>query len=382
MKLKPLTEIYDKYVVDKLSSKFEKQFRYNSRARLFLEFLGVTPKKIKTVIDKRLVGAAIEKYALDQTHRTTLQTIASNNGTQWIVDSTCSNDINASTLDQYENGSRLGLAVAVRLITGLGSVVGLQPMQGPVSLGYVLRYRDPVETEKAGDDPRRLFLDVISVTLEAKSRKLQAKFTIEAMQDFKSFEAHGIDLADQIAQALADEIYEDVVTDVLKTVKALAGSGSTIYEPKADETFNIRVLTQIQSACNKIASDTRRGTGNIIIVPPSFAVSLIESGHLVKADVKSDVSFNSALSYVGIIHGTIKLYTSTILEDEVIIGYKGGNGAVDTGFIYAPYAVSASCGIVIDEFTYQPIQTLFTRYGMHAVDNVSSYYKVLKIVKK
>jgi hypothetical protein len=76
----------------------------------------------------------------------------------------------------------------------------------------------------------------------------------------------------------------------------------------------------------------------------------------------------------GTLNGTIKVYSylwnqvdTTDIggtgNDSILVGYKGGNGEIDTGYFYCPYIPLMSSGVVINPVTFQPVVSLMTRYG-------------------
>ena len=83
---------------------------------------------------------------------------------------------------------------------------------------------------------------------------------------------------------------------------------------------------------------------------------------------------------VGTLNGTIKVYSciwndagrgiamdglgSPVgADDQILVGYKGGNGETDTGYFYCPYIPLMSSGVVVNPVTFQPVVSLMTRYG-------------------
>src|SRR6056300_1822706 len=138
-------------------------------------------------------------------------------------------------------------------------LVGVQPMTGPVGQIHTLRvrYSDTVNagangatageealspfkiaTSYSGDetDPgkanstsalegaagNQLSIQILKQTVEAKTRKLSARWTFEAAQDAQSM--HGIDVEAEIMAALAQEITAEIDQEVLASLGTLAGA--------------------------------------------------------------------------------------------------------------------------------------------------------------
>jgi len=134
-------------------------------------------------------------------------------------------------------------------------IVGVQPMTGPVGQIHTLRVRyadaftgtaggsttageealspfkiaegysgnangkaDATAT-KEGTAGNRLSIQILKQTVEAKSRKLSARWTFESAQDAQS--QHGIDVEAEIMAALAQEITAEIDQEVLRSLATL-----------------------------------------------------------------------------------------------------------------------------------------------------------------
>jgi hypothetical protein len=238
-------------------------------------------------------------------------------------------------------------------------------------------------------------MDVVSQSVEAGSRKLQAGWTIEAMQDLNA--QHGLDLESEMTQALSAEIVQEIdqeiITDLLAlagTVDTFDGSGTGVYSFNAgggnyapayvgDRLANLGVV--INRVANEIARKTRRGAGNFIVVSP-LIVSVLQSAAKSVFAPAVDGSFKGPNNtmMVGTLNGTIKVYSylwnqagagidmggtasPNSADDTILVGYKGGNGETDTGYFYCPYIPLMSSGVVVNPTTFQPVVSLMTRYG-------------------
>ena len=61
-------------------------------------------------------------------------------------------------------------------------------------------------------------------TVEAKTRRLSARWTFEAAQDAESM--HGVDVEAEIMQALAQEIVVEIDQEIIGSLRTLAGTGT------------------------------------------------------------------------------------------------------------------------------------------------------------
>lgn len=254
-----------------------------------------------------------------------------------------------------------------------------------------------------GSGGRKMSLEVVSQAVEAKSRKLQAGWTIEAMQDLNA--QHGLDLESEMTQGLSAEIVQEIDSEIIGDLIALAGttavfdgSGAGVYGGGAggnyapayigDRLANLGVL--VNFVANEIGRRTRRGSANFMVASPMIVSVLQSAAKSVFAPAVSG-SFKGPNNtmLVGTLNGTIKVYSylwnnvgvagdsspaSGITSDPVaaanntgtdtiLMGYKGGNGETDAGYFYAPYIPLMSSGVIVNPTTFQPVVSLMTRYG-------------------
>jgi len=271
-------------------------------------------------------------------------------------------------------------------------LVAVQPIDGPVGKIFSLEYKQldeetgkyvEIEPASLSDDigtERKLTLEVVSNIVEAGSRKLQAGWCIESMQDLNAY--HGLDIESEMIQALSAEITQEINNEIIADLKAIAGE-STIVSLTGDEDNQLMQLSiKINQLANDIARETRRGAGNYMVVSLELATTLSESKSkkIVFAKAHHESGYMADIMQVGTLNGCIKVYTSFAMKtDEVLIGYKGGSGETDAGYVYCPYVPLMSTGVVVDPKTFQPVVSFMTRYGKFTKNNVKGYYKTIKI---
>jgi hypothetical protein len=255
-----------------------------------------------------------------------------------------------------------------------------------------------------GSGGRVVKLEVVSQAVEAGTRKLQAGWTIEAMQDLKS--QHGLDLESELSQVVSAEIVQEIDSEILSDLLALAGTVAAYdyatiglgpqYQPAylGDRFANLGII--INAVANEIARKTRRGPGNFIVVSPMI-VSLLQSAakSVFAPAVAGSFKGPNNTMLVGTLNGTIKVYSylwnqvsglSAAADDTILVGYKGGNGETDTGYFYCPYIPLMSSGVVINPVTFQPVVSMMTRYGKTAftqsetsLGNSADYYGKINV---
>ena len=222
------------------------------------------------------------------------------------------------------------------------------------------------------------------VTVTANTRGLQAAYTLELAQDLKA--VHGLDAETELANILSTEILAEINREVVRTVYVTSAVGAQFSTSPG--VFNLAtsggdtdgrwqvekykgLIFQIEREANKIAKDTRRGKGNMIICSTDVASALAMSGLL---DYQSALTNNTNLTvddtgntFAGMLFGRVKVYVdpySVSGADYVVTGYKG-NVAYDAGLFYCPY-VPLQMVRAIDPSTYQPKIGFKTRYGLVA----------------
>jgi len=220
------------------------------------------------------------------------------------------------------------------------------------------------------------------VSVTAKTRGLQASYTMELAQDLKAI--HGLDAETELTNILSTEILAEINREVVRTVYATAnvgilGASSAAFNLSSATDTSGRwqvekyksLLFAIERASNKIAKDTRRGKGNMLIVSTDVASALAMTGLL---DYNSALSGQTNLTvddtgntFAGTLFGRIKVYVdpySVSASDYVVVGYKGSS-PYDAGLFYCPY-VPLQMVRAIDPDNYQPKVGFKTRYGMVA----------------
>lgn len=241
-----------------------------------------------------------------------------------------------------------------------------------------------------GSGGRKMTLEVVAQAVEAQSRKLQAGWTIEAMQDMKS--QHGMDIENEMIKGVSAEIVQEIDAEIINDLVALAGTvrgfdfsatGGTTYAPAfaGDRFANLGI--RINEVANEIARKTRRGAGNFMVVSPMIVSVLQSAAKSVFAPaVEGSFKGPNNTMLVGTLNGSIKVYSYLWNQavskaagggtDTILIGYKGGNGETDAGYYYCPYIPLQSSGVITNPVTFQPVVSLMTRYGKAVMVNSAS----------
>ena len=300
-------------------------------------------------------------------------------------------------------------------------LVGVQPMTGPVGQIHTLRvrYADAMTDNSAaatstaaGDEAlspfkiataysnntgtatgyggantatlegqagNKINVQILKQPVEAKTRKLSARWTFEAAQDAQAM--HGIDVEAEIMAALAQEITAEIDQEVIGSLRTLAGSASETFDQAAvsgtatfvgDEHAALAVL--INRVANQIATRTRRGAGNYAVVSPT-ALTVLQSASTSAFARTTEGTFEAPTNtkFVGTLNGAMRVYVDAYASDgtDVLVGYKGASEA-DAPAFYCPYIPLMSSGVVLDPATFEPVVGFLTRYGYVELTNTAS----------
>ena len=292
-------------------------------------------------------------------------------------------------------------------------IVGVQPMTGPVGQIHTLRIRyadsssgtttttpgeealspfkiaeaysgDNSSTKAAataaleGTAGKRLSIQILKQAVEAKSRKLSARWTFEAAQDAQA--QQGIDVEAEIMAALAQEITAEIDQEIIGSLKTLAGTAQLTYDQAAvsgTATFvgdeHAALAVQINRVANTIAQRTRRGAGNWAVVSPT-ALTILQSATTSAFARSTEGTFEAPTNtkFVGTLNGAMRIYANAYATDDgVLVGYKGASEA-DAAAFYCPYIPLMSSGVVLDPATFEPVVGFLTRYGYVELNNTAS----------
>ena len=294
-------------------------------------------------------------------------------------------------------------------------IVGVQPMTGPVAQIHTLRvrYADSGDGVTAGEEAlspfkiaaaysgnnvnatpkaqttavlegqpgKRMSIQILKAPVEAKSRKLSARWTFEAAQDAQA--QQGIDIEAEIMAALAQEITAEIDQEVLASLRSL-GSVEQTYDQAAvsgTATFvgdeHAALAVQINRVANLIAQRTRRGAANWAVVS-NQALTILQSATTSAFARTTEGTFEAPTNtkFVGTLNNSMRIYVDAYLSDtddnnQVLVGYKGASEA-DAAAFYCPYIPLMSSGVVLDPATFEPVVGFLTRYGYVELTNTAS----------
>jgi hypothetical protein len=361
---------------------------------------------------------------LKGTRRSTMGVILENTKKQLLAESSAG----TTTAGNIATLNRVILPVIRRVMPTViaNELVGVQPMTGPVGQIHTLRVRyannltdnsaaatsvvageealSPFKIAQAysrttlaeansaggytardtavleGNGGKQISVQILRQAVEAKSRKLQARWTFEAAQDAQS--QHGIDVEAEIMAALAQEITAEIDQEILLSLRSLAATEFTFNQATVsgtatfvgDEHAALAVL--INRVANLIAQRTRRGAGNWAVVS-SESLTILQSATTSAFARTTEGTFEAPTNtkFAGTLNGSMRVFVDSYAPTgtSVLVGYKGSS-ETDAAAFYCPYIPLMSSGVVLDPSTFEPVVSFMTRYGYIELTNTASSF--------
>jgi len=231
--------------------------------------------------------------------------------------------------------------------------------------------------------------------VEAGTRRLAAKWSVELEQDLRNM--NGIDIDAELTNAMSYEIQAEIDREMIarmiqtclnagkgkgySTWSAISADGRWSAERARD--FYNRVVVE----ANRIAVRNRRGPANFIIATPRVCALLETLPNFTILPTQGNVNTSPVgIAKVGSVGGRFQIYRDTRTEaqaadsyanagyanprsttvDYALLGYKGSE-IYDSGIVYCPYIpVMVQRTVAPNDFS--PRVGLLTRYGV--VDHI------------
>jgi hypothetical protein len=238
--------------------------------------------------------------------------------------------------------------------------------------------------------------------VEAGTRRLAARWSVELEQDLKNM--NGIDIDTELTNAMSYELQAEIDREMIirmiqTSLNAGYGTGYSIWSPASadgrwlverNRDFYQRLIIQ----ANFIAVRNRRGAANFIVGTPNVCAILEMLPEFQWVPVQGNVNTQPVgIAKVGSLGGRFNVYRDTRTEaqyqanaggnfqgkgafppssvrtsrlDYALLGFKGSE-FYDTGIIYCPY-IPVMVQRTIGPNDFAPRVGLLTRYGV--VDNI------------
>lgn len=243
----------------------------------------------------------------------------------------------------------------------------LAPTDGTAAtaLGYDKLLINWEYTQEGNPNKSEITAKIEKKQIQLISRDLRGKYTYEAMVDAKTW--HGIDIESEMLATmkatLTNEINREIVTDLVKlaairhTIKYSDFTANNTVG-NYDDTAKL-ILDTIAVIASEVYNQTRIGRANWVLGNPVTLAFLDRIPGFVGSGVDMDAK---GLSFKGRV-GRLAFYEDPqFAKNRLLVGYKGA-GALDTGYIYAPYTPITAMPGAIDPDTHDIRRTFKTRYA-------------------
>ena len=265
------------------------------------------------------------------------------------------------------------------------------------STGYGVKYHtQPTQTARGdfedttGSDVNipEINVEMRSIPIVAKTRKLKAVWTPEFAQDLNAF--HSVDAEAELTSMLSEYISMEIDLEILDML--IQNAATTEYwSARIGEQYNSSnsafemdtnsnsagafnqgqwfqtLVTKIQKVSNKIHQKTMRGGANFLVCSPEVA-TILESIPGYAADTNGDkMSFAMGVQKMGAINNRFTVYKNPyMLENVVLLGFRGSQ-FLECGAVYAPYVPLVMTPLIYDPTNFTPRKGVLTRYAKKMV---------------
>ena len=225
-------------------------------------------------------------------------------------------------------------------------------------------------------------LELRSLPIVAKTRKLKAVWSPELAQDLNAY--HSVDAEAELTSMLSDYISMEIDLEILdmlindaQTVDFWSAKSGEDYDA-ATKSFTTNtfygtrfewyqtLVAKIQKVSNEIHRLTLRGGANFVVVGPKIA-TILESipGYMSNPGDGDAVQaqFAMGVSRVGQAGGRYTIYKNPYMsENQILVGFRGSN-FLETGAVYSPYVPLITTPLVYDPSDFTPRKGVMTRYA-------------------
>ena len=272
---------------------------------------------------------------------------------------------------------------------------------GPVKVKY---HQQPTDQQRgefeaaAGSGPPEtdagipeVDIQLRSISIVAKTRKLKAVWTPELAQDLNAY--HSVDAEAELTAMLSEYIAMEIDLEILDMLSLnasakteywsakvgfeydgsgaaesdfaeISGQSNAYTKPSWFQTLGIK----IQSVSNAIHQKTLRGGANFVVVSPETATILESvSGYVANSGDASAKNYAMGVEAVGSINNRYTVYKNPYMtSNDILVGFRGSN-FLETGAVYAPYVPMIMTPLVYDPTNFTPRRGVMTRYAKKMV---------------
>lgn len=282
----------------------------------------------------------------------------------------------ATAVVAYVEGDKVLVEAAGEFLVVAGDISAV--FTNELAFGQVfVNYSGPMTTAQAevlGEGMSEVGFEIARKSVEAKSRALKGRYSVEMYQDLKS--QHGLSADDEIMSLISYEVQAELDREIVNFVNTNATPVANAFTPaNADgrweiEKYRTEVIKMKKEAV-QIGLDTKRGQGNIVVVSPNVVTMMEEVGSFKIATKDSNVAQPVSGGVAGVFDNKFKVIVDQFATtDYATVMYKGADRRDSMGF-FAPY-VPLSFTKVTNFETGQPAIIAKTRYALETIPGVST----------
>lgn len=237
---------------------------------------------------------------------------------------------------------------------------------GDIQAGDVVSYF--YDNETAPVNAPSIKLDIRSIPVETKSRKLKAIWSFDAAYELTK--EYGQDMQTMLATQATAEIQQEIDNEIMFDLYKIANAGPEIVWNRTQppgvsmidhyDTF----YAQIVAGSNQIFQATRRAHANWMVCGIGVASVLQVMRNFDGAEDTSAIGPH----FIGTLSNGIKVYVNPNFEANVFaLGYKGST-LIDSGYVYAPYMPVMTTGMLTLADDFASREGWATSYGTKAIN--------------
>jgi len=277
---------------------------------------------------------------------------------------------------------------------------------------HVAYHKQPVDTSRGdfeaasaaeGSNPEEtnagipeVDIQMKSIPITAKTRKLKAVWTPELAQDLNAY--HAVDAEAELTALLSEYVTMEIDLEIIDMLKQNASAKTENWSAKVGYEYNNSVYSEltgasnaytkgdwyqtlghkIQSVSNAIHKKTLRGGANFMVVSPEVATILeVIPGFATDSDADVTKSYAMGVQKIGNLANRFNVFKNPYLQDDqILIGFRGAQ-FLETGAVYAPYVPMILTPVVYDPTNFTPRRGVMTRYAKKMIR--SEFYGLVNV---
>lgn len=275
----------------------------------------------------------------------------------------------------YVPGTIVNAAGAQATPDPLGHTFTNQTLFDRIFSNYTGSY-DTADGEKLGQNMREVGISIERKSIEAKTRALKARYTVEMFQDLKA--QHGLAADEELISLISNEVRSEIDREIIGFVNrnsTIAANSAVVAGGTSQARWEIEAYRNEAARISKEAAligvATRRAQGNILLVSPLVAAMLQQAGTFKTATVDSSIDPTAVGGVVGTFDNRFKVVVDQYAQnDYCTVLYKGTDRRDGMG-VFAPY-VPLSFQRVTDYESGQPAIIAKTRYALETIPDTHS----------